>query len=68
VEHIIQARTPPRAYCDVDDIGPTPGTGAALACLARHCALLRGSAGKEVLEVFYQEVGFRLIACVRRVI
>lgn len=29
-----------------------------------HCKLLKGSTNKEVLEVFYQEVGIRLIGCV----
>jgi recyclin-1 len=66
VDHIIQTRTPARAYYPPDDapleLGPTPATAAALACLERHCVLLRGSASREVLEVFYQEVGFRLIA------
>ena len=31
-----------------------------------HCQLLKGSTSKEVLEVFYQEVGIRLIAYVNR--
>jgi recyclin-1 len=30
-----------------------------------HCQLLRGSASKEVLEVFYQEIGIRLQAYVQ---
>ena len=30
-----------------------------------HCQLLKGSTSKEVLEVFYQEVGIRLIAYVQ---
>lgn len=68
VEHIIITRTPPRAYYPPDDVplelGPTQGCREAIACLEVHCKLLKGSAGKEVLEVFYQEVGIRLIACV----
>jgi recyclin-1 len=29
-----------------------------------HCKLVKGSTSKEVLEVFYQEIGIRLIMCV----
>jgi len=43
------------------DLGPTKGCLAAIDCLEAHCKLLRGSTSKEVLEVFYQEVGLRLI-------
>jgi recyclin-1 len=31
-----------------------------------HCKLVKGSTSKEVLEVFYQEIGIRLISCVIR--
>ena len=42
------------------DLGPTEGCIEAIACLEMHCNLLKGSTSKEVLEVFYQEVGIRL--------
>jgi len=48
------------------ELGPTEGCQAAIACLTMHCDLLRGSTSKEVLEVFYQEVGIRLQAYVMR--
>jgi recyclin-1 len=64
VEHIIMVKTGPREYYPVDgaamDLGPTEGCREAIACLEMHCNLLRGSTSKEVLEVFYQEVGIRL--------
>ena len=44
------------------DLGPTKGCVEATRCLETHCRLLKGSTSKEVLEVFYQEVGIRLIA------
>ena len=64
VDHIIQVKTPPRAYYPVEgtpmELGPTEGCTEAIECLRMHCDLLRGSTSKEVLEVFYQEVGIRL--------
>jgi len=57
--------TQPREYYPPEgvpmDLGPTKGCLAAIDCLEAHCKLLRGSTSKEVLEVFYQEVGLRLI-------
>lgn len=44
------------------DLGPTEGCREAIKCLQMHCQLVKGSTNKEVLEVFYQEIGFRLIA------
>ena len=68
MEHIILTRTKPREYYPPEDtpldLGPTKGCTEAIKCLEMHCKLLRGSTSKEVLEVFYQEVGIRLIACV----
>jgi Exocyst complex component Sec10 len=68
VEHIILTRTKPREYYppedDALDLGPTKGCTDAIKCLDMHCKLLKGSTSREVLEVFYQEVGIRLIACV----
>lgn len=42
------------------ELKPTKGCLEAIACLEKHCKLLKGSTNKEVLEVFYQEVGIRL--------
>jgi hypothetical protein len=42
------------------DLGATEGCREAIACLEMHCNLLKGSTSKEVLEVFYREVGIRL--------
>jgi recyclin-1 len=68
VEHIILTRTKPREYYPPEDapldLGPTKGCTDAIKCLEVHCKLLKGSTSREVLEVFYQEVGLRLIACV----
>jgi len=67
VEHIILTLTGPREYYPEDgplDLGPTLGCAEAIKCLEMHCRLLKGSTSKEVLEVFYQEVGIRLIAYV----
>ena len=68
VEHIIQKLTKPREYYPPEDspleLGPTEGCREAIKCLQMHCQLLKGSTSKEVLEVFYQEVGIRLIAYV----
>jgi recyclin-1 len=64
VEHIILIKTGPREYYPDDskpmDLGATEGCREAIACLEMHCNLLKGSTSKEVLEVFYQEVGIRL--------
>ncbi|KAI5122031.1 hypothetical protein M0805_008021 [Coniferiporia weirii] len=70
VEHIILTRTKAREYYPVEgaplDLGPTQGCTEAIACLDMHCKLLKGSTSKEVLEVFYQEVGIRLLAILHR--
>lgn len=44
------------------DLEPTAACRAALDCLDRHCGLLQSSRGadKQIMEVFYQEVGLRL--------
>ena len=68
VEHIILKLTPPREYYPPEgapmDLGATKGCQEAIKCLKMHCQLLKGSTSKEVLEVFYQEIGHRLIASV----
>lgn len=60
--------TKPREYYPPEDqpleLGPTEGCREAIKCLQMHCQLLKGSTSKEVLEVFYQEIGIRLIAYV----
>ncbi|KAI0799982.1 exocyst complex component Sec10-like protein [Fomes fomentarius] len=70
VEHIIQIKTKPREYYPPEDsamdLGPTEGCREAIKCLQMHCQLLKGSTSKEVLEVFYQEVGIRLIAILQK--
>ncbi|KAI0752975.1 exocyst complex component Sec10-domain-containing protein [Daedaleopsis nitida] len=70
VEHIIQKLTKPREYYPPEDgpmeLGPTEGCREAIKCLQMHCQLVKGSTSKEVLEVFYQEVGFRLIAILQK--
>lgn len=71
VEHIIQTHTKPGEYCPAPDaapldLGSTEGCRDAIACLSMHCDLLRGSTSKEVLEVFYQEVGLRLHSIVQK--
>ncbi|KAF8652821.1 hypothetical protein AX16_004144 [Volvariella volvacea WC 439] len=70
VEHIIQTRTQPREYYPPEDapldLGPTKGCLEAIKCLEMHCKLLKGSTSREVLEVFYQEVGIRLIAILQK--
>ena len=66
IDHIISKLTNAREYYPPEDdpleLGPTTGCREAIRCLEIHCKLLKGSTSKEVLEVFYQEVGLRLIA------
>ncbi|KAJ7695956.1 f-box protein pof6 [Mycena rosella] len=70
VEHIILTLTQPREYYPPEDepmdLGPTKGCTEAIKCLEMHCKLLKGSTSKEVLEVFYQEVGIRLLAIIQK--
>lgn len=70
VEHIVLTRTKPREYYPTEDtpldLKPTQGCTEAIACLESHCKLLRGSTSREVLEVFYQEVGIRLLAILQK--
>ncbi|KAG9218157.1 hypothetical protein CCMSSC00406_0008096 [Pleurotus cornucopiae] len=70
VEHIITKLTKPREYYPPEDapldLGPTLACTEAIKCLDMHCKLLKGSTSKEVLEVFYQEVGIRLIAILQK--
>ncbi|KAJ3553273.1 hypothetical protein NP233_g12683 [Leucocoprinus birnbaumii] len=70
VEHIILTQTKPREYYPPEDapldLGPTKACTKAINCLEKHCKLLKGSTSKEVLEVFYQEIGIRLIAILQK--
>ncbi|KAF8880774.1 exocyst complex component Sec10-domain-containing protein [Infundibulicybe gibba] len=70
VEHIILTLTKPREYYPPEDkpldLGPTLGCTESIKCLEHHCKLLKGSTNKEVLEVFYQEVGIRLIGILQK--
>ncbi|KAF5323093.1 hypothetical protein D9611_009311 [Ephemerocybe angulata] len=70
VDHIITTLTKPREYYPPEDgtmeLGPTHACQEAIKCLEVHCKLLKGSTSKEVLEVFYQEVGIRLIAILQK--
>ncbi|PFH53495.1 hypothetical protein AMATHDRAFT_73316 [Amanita thiersii Skay4041] len=70
VEHIILTRTKPREYYPPEDapleLGPTKGCTEAIKCLEMHCKLLKGSTSKEVLDVFHQEVGLRLISILQK--
>ncbi|KAG1807438.1 exocyst complex component Sec10-like protein [Suillus subaureus] len=70
VEHIILTLTKPREYYPPEDapleLGPTQGCTEAIRCLDTHCKLLKGSTSKEVLEVFYQEVGIRLLGILQK--
>ena len=65
VEHIIVMLTKAREYYPSEgaplELRPTEGCMEAIYCLESHCKLLKGSTAKEVLEVFYQEIGLRLI-------
>ncbi|KAH7884202.1 exocyst complex component Sec10-domain-containing protein [Phlebopus sp. FC_14] len=70
VEHIILTLTKPREYYPPEDapleLFPTQGCKEAIRCLEMHCKLLKGSTSREVLEVFYQEVGIRLLAILQK--
>ncbi|KAG1743685.1 exocyst complex component Sec10-like protein [Suillus paluster] len=70
VEHIILTLTKPREYYPPEDapleLGSTEGCTEAIRCLDTHCKLLKDSTSKEVLEVFYQEVGIRLLAILQK--
>jgi recyclin-1 len=67
VEHVMWSRTTGREYCPPEDtvlaeLGPTTGCKGVIDCLDMHCRVVRGSTSREVLEVFYVEVGMRLHA------
>ncbi|KAF9239898.1 exocyst complex component Sec10-domain-containing protein [Melanogaster broomeanus] len=69
VDHIILTRTKPRDYYPPEDVpldGPTESCREAIRCLEKHCKLLKGSTSREILEVFYQEVGIRLLVILQK--
>ncbi|KAF9078502.1 exocyst complex component Sec10-like protein [Rhodocollybia butyracea] len=74
VEHIILTYTKPREYYppenvkveELDLTQPTKGCMEAIRCLEVHCRLVKGSTSREVLEVFYEEVGLRLISILQK--
>lgn len=64
-EHIVTTRQVPRDFypeenVDMDLGNPTKACAECCECLRTHCRMLIGSTDKNVLEVFYEEVGMRL--------
>lgn len=63
-EHLIVTRQAPGDYYPDKnkdlELGPSRACREAVDCLKTHCKMLVGSTDKNVLEVFYQEVGIRL--------
>ncbi|PWN34336.1 uncharacterized protein FA14DRAFT_123487 [Meira miltonrushii] len=63
-EHIITSLQQPKDYNPpaghLPDLTPTRACRETVECLKVHCRMLVGAADKNVLEVFYQEVGIRL--------
>ncbi|KDN53498.1 hypothetical protein K437DRAFT_241668 [Tilletiaria anomala UBC 951] len=71
VEHIITTMQNPRDYyplpgSDMDLGSPTRACAECVRCLRTHCKMLAGSTDKNVLEVFYQEVGLRLYSIIAK--
>lgn len=64
IEHLLYIHSGVREYYPIEgqemDLGPTKGCKEVVRCLEVHCRLVKGSAAREVLEVFYIEVGTRL--------
>lgn len=64
IEHLLHIHSGAREYYPIEgqemDLGPTNGCKEVIRCLEIHCRLVKGSAAREVLEVFYIEVGTRL--------
>jgi len=66
-EHIVTTRQVPRDFYpeeneDMDLGNSTKACAECCECLKTHCKMLVGSTDKNVLEVFYEEVGMRLHA------
>jgi hypothetical protein len=69
-DHLLSSLQDPADYCPAAEgydftEGPTKACTAVIECLRKHCDLLKGSTDKQILEVFYCEIGIRLHACVR---
>lgn len=66
MEHIVQAHQHPRDYypeSDAVDIStPTQACAECCATLRVYCDMLAACADKAVLDVFYEEIGFRLFS------
>lgn len=65
IEHIVATAQDPRDYypektSDMDLGRPTLACAKAIQCLQTHCKMLVGCTDKNVLEVFWQEIGLRL--------
>ncbi|GAA5989549.1 hypothetical protein JCM11641_004593 [Rhodosporidiobolus odoratus] len=64
VEHIITTRQGLRDFSpeadDDFDLQPTRACEDVVEVMRRHCDMLKGSADKQIIEVFNQEVGIRL--------
>ncbi|PWN46003.1 hypothetical protein IE81DRAFT_79805 [Ceraceosorus guamensis] len=69
-EYILQTRQDPRDFSPPagqdPDLGPTQAAKDCIKCLRDHCRMLVGSTDKNVLEVFYLEVGMRLYAALTK--
>lgn len=67
-EHLIMTRQAPGDYYPDKnkdlELGPSRACREAVDCLRTHCKMLVGTTDKNVLEVFYQEVGIRLHAII----
>lgn len=65
-EHIVTSRQNVKDFFPdvgiLTDLSPTSACREAVECLQIHCRMLVGTTDKNVLEVFYQEVGIRLYA------
>lgn len=63
-EHLLVTKQSPIDYCPNDiasmDLQPTPACVAVVQCLKTHCDMLKGNTDKQILEVFYVEIGLRL--------
>ncbi|UZJ52112.1 hypothetical protein CBS101457_001432 [Exobasidium rhododendri] len=67
-EHIVTTRQERSDYFPeqglLTDLSPTRACREAVQCLQLHCKMLIGTTDKNVLEVFYQEVGIRLYSVI----
>ncbi|PWN50612.1 hypothetical protein IE53DRAFT_343779 [Violaceomyces palustris] len=68
-EHLVTSHQDARDFypepgSDMDLGNPTKACQECISCLSSHCKMLVGSTDKNVLEVFYQEVGMRLHAII----